>query len=209
MHMNKKIAPFFVAENHAGKTSLAEALEPHFPTIAHYSIRGVIQKAYSDEYGADNSAKRRDHIQTFSEMKKAEYGPAIFIQEAVKLFNNSSFDLCIIESLRAPGEADWIISPEFEIEFPDITPLIIGITAPIEDRLQRFLSARPDNLAAELTEEEFYRHEALSNHGHYPYEENIKATMLRADLIVSNANGKLDNAVEKILECIYAMQNAA
>ncbi len=208
---NKKIALFFVAENHAGKTSIAKGLEASFPTIAHYSIRAVIQKAYTDQYGVDSSALQRDHIQTFSEMMKAEYGPAIFIEEAVQLFNDSSLDLCIIESLRAPGEAAWITSTEFELRFPDILPLIIGITAPVEDRLKRFLSKREDNIAFELTEEEFYRHETLSNHGAQdtPWEENIKETFTYVDLTVNNANRQLDEALEKICELIASLQNAA
>ncbi len=204
---NKKIALFFLAESHAGKTVIAKGLEAHFPTIAHYSIRAVIQKAYTDKHGADSSTLRREHIQTFSEMRKAEYGPAVFIEEAVQLFNDSSLDLCIIESLRAPGEAAWITSKEFELAFPTILPLIIGITAPIEDRFKRFLS-RPDNLTSVLTREEFDRDEVRSNHGapSNPWEENIKETFTYVDLTVSNANGQLDEALEKICDLIASLQ---
>lgn len=207
--MNKKIALFLVANNHAGKTKIAERVINHFPELKHYSIRKIITTAFSTTYRTSTPLNKRNHIQNFSEMQKAEYGPEIFIKEAVQTFTTSTHDLCIIESLRAPGEAQWILGEEFCTEFPDIIPLIIGITAPVEDRFSRFLSERPDTIATTLTREEFEKHELLSNHGDKPWEENITMTMEYTNLCINNADGNIDSAVREINDLLSLFLHTA
>lgn len=205
--MNKKKAVFFVAENHAGKTSVANRLvDLYYPRMVHLSIRGIIKTMHKTLY--DSAVfEDRDVIQNFSEMQKAEYGPEIFIEEAVRQFNDSVHDFAIIESVRAPGEAVWI-RETLNKTFPNITPLIIGLTAPFNDRYNRFLSERPDNLSRELTRIEFDRQEDLVNNGMELWEENIETTMLLTDSDVSNYDNKLPEALYSIQELISKMKSA-
>ncbi|HEY0979999.1 MAG TPA: hypothetical protein VGE18_01165 [Candidatus Paceibacterota bacterium] len=208
MHVNKKIVLFLVAENNSGKTFLADHLIKVIANASHYSVRKKIQ----DMFEGDTKQKitnDRTHLQRYSESMKAEYGPRIFIHHTVAAFNRSAFDVAVIESVRAPGEAEWIQSREFEKEFPNIIPLLIGVTAPLRQRLRRFLSPRPDNIASSLTPEEFRRHEEIANHGKELHEENIGVTMLYTNFIVTNVDGKVHESVEKIREALSELCSPA
>ena len=204
--MNKrKLAILLVAENHAGKTKVAEGLLHLNQKMAHYSMRTIIEMVFKDKT-KEQFPKERGNIQKFSEYLKIDSGSEIFLKEAMRQFQESTYELAIIESIRAPGETLWVKSEEFQKEFPDISPWVIGLIAPVEQRYSRFLSERSDNIATALTRQVFDEHEQMSNHGIEPWEENISTTMEYVDFKVANLDGALQDTVTQIHEVTLDLQ---
>jgi len=191
---------FLVAENHAGKTSVANGLGAEYKDFGHYSIREIIKTMHlltTDE----NPLTDRDGLQAFSQAMKKQYGPEIFIKKALTEFDNSSHKICIIESLRCPGEPHWLRHHSAK-DFPDIDILIIGLTASVPERYGRFCHSRQDNIATVLSYEEFIRHDDLVNKGTQSWEENIAETIKNVDYSIRNADNALSSTIIQFKQAI-------
>lgn len=177
-----KVCTLFIAQNSAGKSVIAQQLNAL--GYYHYSVREKIGEQYRDKMG-HSLEHIRESFSSFAKNQKRLYGPEIFIREIVDDFFNSDHHFCVIESLRAPGEAAWIRYAEKQKLYPGMKFILIGITARKKIRKQRFLT-RTDGLAIQATVEEFERQEHLCNNGTEEWSENISRAFQYADFILRN-----------------------
>lgn len=198
----KKLIIGIVAENNAGKSSTASILEGI--GAKHYSMRQVIQESYAE---VNNGAfcTTRAALNEFSQQWKKKNGAHIFIEEAVRHFcaSECTAPYAVIESLRAPGEARWLLQLPQKIQSIDV--VIVGITAPYEDRLSRFLQGGMGEIGGELTENHFMHHESLAKGGSTEWEENVAETLKLAHKVFSNPNGLIDIFKKNIIEYIQSV----
>lgn len=195
-----KIAIFIVAQNHAGKTTVQQAISEQFDSTISYSVREIIYQSYRSKYGTP-LLEDREKIQNFSQIMKRTYGSQYFIKKALQRFQKSTAAIGIVESVRAPGEALWL-QKVAEKEFPTIEIILIALTAKKEDRYKRFLTKRVDNISPILTLEEFDHQDAMVNKGVRDWEENVEKTMRYADRTITNNNGELERVKKQVKSII-------
>lgn len=193
----KKLIIGIVAENNAGKSSMANALESI--GAKHYSMRQVIQERYA-ELNNGIFCKTRAALNEFSQQWKKRHGAQVFIEEAIQHFcaSGCTAPYAVVESLRAPGEAQWLL--QLPKKIPSIDTLIVGITAPYEDRLSRFLQGGMGEIGGELSENHFIHHESLAQGGSTEWEENVAETLKLAHKVFNNPNGPIDIFKKNIIE---------
>jgi len=204
-NVHRKCVIFLVAQNHAGKTRIANTLKALYDLFEHYSIREIITNR---QQAATNDAPLEDRTQIskFSEFTKEKECPNTFILEALHRFHQSGNRICIIESLRCPGEGKWVTGEEIKTLFPDTDFLVIGLIAKEDERLRRFLDpSRTDNIAKDLTIEKFQEHEEMVNHGTYPWEQNVEETLRYAHYTIDNNDGMFDETITKLKNAIASI----
>jgi hypothetical protein len=186
----KKTLVGLAAQNYAGKSGLADRLAFHH--MMHYSVREKsILPRYHMLHGHEIE-KIGNALTTFCEAQKKEHGCQIFIEEWIDRFVTlEESNICVLESLRAPGEARWFME-EMPKKYPGLKVLLIGITAPYEQRLARALRGRRDELGKQ-TKESFEAREKLVNRGIEPWEENVEAVLsLPYVQTFQNADGEFE-----------------
>lgn len=199
--MKEKTLIFLVAENCAGKSSVARELQECFAAKL-FSMREVIYTEMRYQGFTDEEIQTRGFFKEFCEGMKKNSHPAFFIKQAAYNFLDRKESVGIIESIRCPGEAAWV--NEMKRQYEDLTICLIGITAPKVQRLKRFTQRDlQESLAKENTMKEFVRQEILVNSGIRPWEENVQKTMEYAHLTVENPDGGLDECVKKIKEYLF------
>jgi dephospho-CoA kinase len=192
----KRIIVGLVAQNNAGKSEIAKGLAER--GIKHYSVRDGIRKRHREIHGTE--IENVGHaFRSFCQGQKKEHGYHVFIDSVIDDFmTNDNKKICVIESLRAPGEAQWFIN-EVSKKHPKATVLLIGITAPYEQRLGRFMKGRPDELG-ERTQESFDERERIVNNGSEPWEESVENTLRHAHEVFENPDGELQQTVDAVHE---------
>jgi hypothetical protein len=161
------------AQNYAGKTGFATRLAGHGMT--HYSVREAIRQEHHALCGYDIK-NTSSAFTAFGEAQRKERGCHIFIEKPIKRFMvQKKSGICIIESFRARGEAIWFME-KVPQEYPGVKTVLIGITAPYDQRLGRSLVGRPDQLDAP-TKESFDHREMLVNRGVELWEESVEGVL--------------------------------
>jgi ABC-type dipeptide/oligopeptide/nickel transport system ATPase subunit len=188
----KKLIIGIVAENNAGKSTVAQVLAQMGGI--HYSMRDVIKTEYL-RLNSEHVEESRAALSFFSQTQKSTFGPQVFVAKAAKDFISQDHPYAAIESIRAVGEARWLLSlPQFD----DFKTLIIGVRAPYQDRLHRFLSGGMGTISGDLTEENFQHHESISKGGTNEWSENVSITMKLAHVVFENPNEKLPKLKNQI-----------
>jgi|GEM_PF-5158503 len=201
----RKCALLLGAENHAGKSRLSKELGSSYEDFIHYSIREIIYDRHQRET-REPPLKNRPEFNAYAEATKEKEGPITFILEALKKFEYSDKKICIIESLRCPGEGLWVTGEKIKDQFPDIDFLFIGLVAKQDERLRRFLDpSRTDIIADELTVERFMHDEELVNDGTTLWEENVRETLRYAHYTIDNNDGMFDETITQFKNAIASV----
>jgi len=203
--MIEKLIVGIVAQNNAGKTEVATAVAKKL-TAVHYSVRDKIRARYRRHNGQDIPSHDQT-FQNFCQAQKNVFGPEVFIKEIVDDFMKvKGVRIGIIESIRAVGESKWLLE-KLHLEYPSAMSIVLGITAPFEDRLGRFLKGRPDELSVR-TKEGFVYREWLVNKGFEDSSENVEKVLEQATELFPNPDGQLQDTITQVASCISAYADA-
>lgn len=199
--MINKLIVGIVAQNNAGKTNVAK-VSAHNLGALYYSAREKIRQRYKRLNGKDIQSVDTE-FQSFCQTQKQEFGGHVFLEECVNDFLEvKGINVCVIESFRATGEANWLLN-EMPQKYPNITGALIAVTAPYEERLGRFLAGRSDELS-ERTKEGFDFREQLVNKGTEHWSENVEEVIRLASRVFNNPNGMLTKTIQNVTEYVDA-----
>lgn len=194
----KKIIVGVAAQNCAGKSESIQGAAA-FLQAGYYSARTFINKRHKKKYGTQLT--KDIDFQVFCESEKKLLGPETFLLDILhECMSENTPSICFIESLRAPGEPLWM-RRGFSQRYSDSIAIPIGITAPYEDRLRRFLEGREGEISVR-TKEGFDTRESNVNRGTLLWEENVEATLEQTVKRFENPDGALQQTITEIAEYV-------
>lgn len=166
----------------SGKTEFSKFLQKQ--GFAYFSLADVVREE-AKRRGVDPT--QREKLQDIGNLLRQEFGNDILARRIKELIAKTDSSLIVIDSIRNPEEVRFLRQ--------EFGAFIIGITAPKEDRLKRYLADSPEK--GQIKVEEFERVDRRDlgldekEHG-----QHVGTCLEMADVIIEN-NGTIEELIRK------------
>lgn len=148
----------------------------------HLENMGYLYVSLSDQLRlyltANGIPINRSNLQDTGNLLRQEQGLGILAEMSISQVDGSSRNL-VFDAIRNLGEIERL-----RIAFPNI--LIVGIDAPVEIRLKRFLGREKERGEDGGTEEDFWRANARDLGEGIANGQQVNLCLLKSDLIINN-----------------------
>lgn len=165
----------------AGKGTIVEYLIEK-KNFLHFSVRGYL----TEEIKKRGLVVNRDSMTMVANELRANNSPSFIIEELYKLAKTSAKD-AIIESIRTPGEIDFL---KKQGQF-----LLLAVDADAKLRYERIKlrASATDNIDFET----FLANEKREMNTDDPNKQNLSACIARADIVIKN-NGSVAELIDQL-----------
>ncbi len=184
----------------SGKTELASYLTKK--GFVHFSAREFLMKEVAKRHG---EVTREKLLECANSLRK-EHSPSYVIEslfEEAQEFARSRGKNCILESVRSPGEVDYLKSASKKQKHSQF--FLVAIDADQKVRYTRVKARK--SVTDHISFEKFAEEEAREMKSKEPHEANIGECIRRADYIILN-NGSIKDLHESIEIMLSSMPDA-